>query len=74
MGRRRYVDEQAIWTVMRFDDEPEERPGRHGGEPPETFNVPSNVPTDPRSESRRPTVGSLRDKKTPPERGFSESG
>ena len=51
MGRRRYVDEQAIWTVMRFADEPEERSGRGGVEPRETFNVPINVPTDPRGVS-----------------------
>ena len=33
MGRRRYVDEQAIWSVMHFADEPEERPGRRGPAP-----------------------------------------
>ena len=25
MATRRYIDEQAIWTVMRFGDEPAER-------------------------------------------------
>ncbi|MGH2884116.1 MAG: site-specific integrase, partial [Solirubrobacteraceae bacterium] len=51
MGRRRYVDEQAIWSVMGFADEPEERVGRGGVEPRETWNVPTNVPTDPRGGS-----------------------
>jgi integrase len=51
MGRRRYVDEHAIWTVMRFADEPEGRPGRRGAEPREAPNVPTNVPTDPWSQS-----------------------
>ncbi|MHB8695804.1 MAG: tyrosine-type recombinase/integrase [Solirubrobacteraceae bacterium] len=42
MGRRRYVDEAAIWRVMRFGDEPEERViGRSFTRP----NVPMNVPT-----------------------------
>jgi integrase len=42
MGRRRYIDEAAIWSVMRFADEPEERVSGRGG----LMNVPTNVPMD----------------------------
>jgi integrase len=43
MGRRPYVDERAIWTVMRFADEPEERPGRRGVELREAMNLPTSA-------------------------------
>jgi integrase len=44
VSTRRYVDEQAIWTVMRFADEPEEKvPSRQMTRKADWF-VPPNVP------------------------------